>query len=315
MAAPAAASEIFAAAPRVLTSFEVWSFNLRTEFCDAADGPDGWSQRRGLVVDFIRARRPALLCVQEATEAMLSFLAEGLAEYGWRGTSRTPGRADEMAGFLYDRRRLEAVEYCASWLGPPGAPAGQACWDAAYPRTTEALVFRIRGQGSAKAPVHLRAVNTHLDHVGVEARRRSAELLAESVERGAAEWPGCVQVLCGDFNSPKAGGNRVYELLTAGRTGLRDAAREAGKRSLVRSTIHKFEGTAFAAKRGDGTVDLTASAASPEDAQHIDWVLYRDSERLRLRPARCEVITEALPSGRYPSDHFPVSVTFALAEA
>jgi len=250
---------------------------------------------------------------------MLSFLAAALGEreYGWVGISRTPGRADEMAGFLFDVRQLRLVNHCAKWLGPPGSVAGAPSWDAAYPRTVEKVVFELRHRGHG-SPVLLRAVNTHLDHVGVEARIRSAELLVESLRHGASEWPGCAQVICGDFNSPKGGGNRVYELLTSSRAGLRDAVREAHQRKLVRSTIHKFEGMGFSELHGDGSVDLSGAlvegpaAAIREDAQHIDWVLWRDGPGLRLLPVHSEVITDRIPSGRYPSDHFPLSVTFEL---
>jgi len=305
--------------PIKLGRFNVWSFNLRTEFCDEKDGVDGWSRRRGAVAELIRARRPALVCCQEATEAMLTFLATSLGpeEYGWVGTSRTPGQDDEMAGFLFDLRQLKLVKHCANWLRPAGSPDGVPSWDAAYPRTVEQILFELRLRVSGR-PVLLRAVNTHLDHVGVEARSRSAEQLLASVERGAAEWPGCVQVMCGDFNSPKGGGNRVYQLLTSGAIGLRDAVHEARVRNLVRSTIHKFEGMEFSELHGDGSVDLSSALAEGpaavirEDAQHIDWVLWRDGLGLRLLPVNCEVITDRTPSGRYPSDHFPVSVTFEL---
>lgn len=316
------------AATQAVARLDIWSFNLRTEFQEAVDGPDGWSRRRKCVADFILARRPCLVCVQEATEAMLAFLSSQLGEeeYGWMGTSRTPGRPDEMAGFLFDKRRLEAVEHRASWLGPAGAAPGAPCWDAAYPRTWESAVFRVLlrpdggGGSAAPRPVYVRALNTHLDHVGVEARARSAELLAATVARLAEERPDCPQVLCGDFNSPKGGGNAVYELLAAGGAGLRDAAREAPSRRLAASTIHKFRGLDFSAGRGDGTVDLAQAAAGSqgpqerreEDARHIDWVLWRDAAELQLVPLRFEVVTDRLPSGRYPSDHFPVSATFEL---
>ena len=70
----------------------IWTFNLRTVKCDVRDGVNGWSQRREGVAEFIRSRRPALVCVQEATKQMLAFLVSSLDEYDYRGSSRVPGR-------------------------------------------------------------------------------------------------------------------------------------------------------------------------------------------------------------------------------
>lgn len=159
----------------------------------------------------------------------------------------------------------------------------------------------------------------------MKARRRSAELLAAAVAHGAEERPGCAQILCGDFNSPKAA--EVYALLLAeagptesGGPGLRDAAREAEVSEHIPSTIHKFQGKEFTAVHGDGTVELgvvgqpPSEAARYPDLRHIDWVLWRNSVHgLCMKPSRFEVVTDRLANGRYPSDHFPVSVTFEIS--
>eukprot|EP00448_Togula_jolla_P020930 CAMPEP_0170588036 /NCGR_PEP_ID=MMETSP0224-20130122/10612_1 /TAXON_ID=285029 /ORGANISM="Togula jolla, Strain CCCM 725" /LENGTH=363 /DNA_ID=CAMNT_0010911719 /DNA_START=150 /DNA_END=1239 /DNA_ORIENTATION=+ len=301
---------------------EVWSFNLRTEFMEETDGADGWSRRRQGVADLLAARRPALVCVQEATESMLSFLSKSLGEeYGWVATSRTPGQSDESAGFLFDRRRLALEDYTATWLAPPSTQPGTPAWDAGCPRTFETAVFRFLDNVDVG---HLRVINTHLDHIGVQARQFSAGLLVEAILEGVATKPECAQLICGDFNSPKGGGNKVYELLTSTQAsigaGLRDVAREAKELSLGPSTIHKFKGEDFEGQVGDGTVDLSSSVGdenskAADDARHIDWMLWRDGEGLRLLPKRCELVTDRLATGRYPSDHFPVSATFVLRGA
>lgn len=315
---------------RPSVSLVVWTFNLRTEFREAADGPDGWSQRRQGIATLLQSRQPALVCVQEATESMLTYLVtqRGMEDYTWAGTSRRPGLADESAGVLFNQRWLKLQSLDCTWLAPPETPRGEPAWDAECPRTLETLIFKVNGLSAAAAgPAPLCVFNTHLDHVGIEARMRSAEVIAAAIVRGGTERPDCPHLLCGDFNSPKGNGNKVYELLTRpqsmGGAGLVDAMRGAPVVGMVTSTIHKFKGTGFTATSGDGTVQLRGAGPTNEDgvepehdSQHIDWVLWRDSASGRriMRPTRCEVVKDRLPNGRWPSDHFPVSVTFDLVE-
>eukprot|EP00441_Pelagodinium_beii_P014572 CAMPEP_0197660560 /NCGR_PEP_ID=MMETSP1338-20131121/50919_1 /TAXON_ID=43686 ORGANISM="Pelagodinium beii, Strain RCC1491" /NCGR_SAMPLE_ID=MMETSP1338 /ASSEMBLY_ACC=CAM_ASM_000754 /LENGTH=335 /DNA_ID=CAMNT_0043237931 /DNA_START=28 /DNA_END=1035 /DNA_ORIENTATION=+ len=300
------------------SEFQLWCFNLRTEFKNADDGPNGWVHRRQACADIIRMRQPPLVCVQEATPAMLDFMVSHIGEnqYAWIGTSRSLKTGDEMAGFLYNKSCMDLVVHQPMWLAPDGIPRGAPGWDAMYPRTLETAVFRYWAHGSAGEPRQqeigmLRVLNAHFDHIGVEARKRSAELIAKTIAMGVLEWPQCVQVVTGDFNNIKSS-NECYSILTAGQTGLLDSAREVKlPKDVVPFTLHKFQGLNFVAERGDGTVDL--SAASQElDAQHIDWVLYRNGSDLQVKAMQYEVITDRIPDGPFLSDHFPVSVTFSV---
>eukprot|EP00928_Gymnodinium_smaydae_P044481 TRINITY_DN29671_c0_g1_i2.p1 TRINITY_DN29671_c0_g1~~TRINITY_DN29671_c0_g1_i2.p1 ORF type:complete len:432 (-),score=89.33 TRINITY_DN29671_c0_g1_i2:98-1348(-) len=324
--------------------FELWSFNLRTEFKDQDDGPNGWRYRRFAAADLVRKRRPALVCVQEATPAMLDFLVSdlGASNYGWLGTSRSLRKGDEMAGFLFDKRCVDVVLHQTLWLAPDGVPRGEPGWDAMYPRTVEAGVFRLlaaecEGEeeeaSSGRRELGLiRVLNTHLDHVGEEARRQSAELIARTVAMGAVEFPQCVHVVAGDFNNVKAF-NPVYDTLTRPEIGLSDvvvhcAAGDVSDRRMVPFTLHKFRGLAFGTEqsRGDGTVSLDvpglaaaddAAAADWDarpDARHIDWIFFRNGSDMQLEPVDFEVMTDraAGADGPYLSDHFPLRVQFRL---
>jgi len=246
---------------------------------------------------------------------MLSFLAGKLSHHGydWIGVSRRKDRSDETAGMLYDRERFELLEHRVTWLGPPGTEEGSAGWDAALPRTMEMALFKVKVSPLGH-PVLLRAVNTHLDHVGVQARTASARQLASAIGLWAEELPEAVQILCGDFNSPKTD-NEVYQVLSHAETGLIDAARTSTIRRLgSRSTIHKFHGEHFKEEKGDGTVDLGSSSEDEDEAdgRHIDWIFGRSAKTVELRPSAYEVITERLANGRYPSDHFPIRAEFEV---
>ncbi|CAJ1389369.1 unnamed protein product [Effrenium voratum] len=295
---------------------EVWSFNLRTEKAKEADAANSWAQRRDEVALFISKYSPAIVCAQEATGAMLSHLSDKLGgRYAWKGTSRKLEVEDECAGFLFDAEQVELESHGCFWLAPPGTPKGRPGWDAKLPRTCETAVFRMLSQPELK----LRVLNTHFDHQGVQARQESAALLKDDILSFAASDPGCPQILCGDFNSAKS--SVQYAILTepSGETAMQDALRRVPPDGLdtagVVSTIHKWQGVSFTEEKGDGTVDLSDDSAF--DSRHIDWILWLDSsphavESTVLDPLSCRVLTDTLPSGRYPSDHFPLSATFAV---
>jgi len=301
--------------------FELLCFNLRTEFKNLDDGPNGWTHRREACASLIAARQPPLVCVQEATPSMLNCLVSHLDEenYGWLGTSRSLKKGDEMAAFLYNKQRVNVVAHQSMWLAPDGTPRGVPAWDAMYPRTLETAVFRLYDSDAGRdhKPSEmglLRVLNTHFDHVGVNARRCAAELIAKTIAQGALEWPQCVQIVTGDFNNVKHN-NEVYHVLTNPKTGLLDAARQVPfATDMVQFTIHKFQGLAFEASRGDGTVELDVSATD-KDAQHIDWVLFRNGVDMQVLPVKYQVITDRVPNGPYLSDHFPVSVKFSVLQS
>lgn len=294
----------------------VMSFNLRTEFqevVDAADG-DGWSQRREDVAEVIAKWRPDIVCLQEATASMTAFLVGRLGEdYAWMGTSRTPGKTDEMAAIMYNQRRLlRRDQKCYWYSGQPGVCQRGTT----FPRTYESVTFTIlplAGESTGQVIV----TNTHWTHEGVEARLQSASILSAHLEQMASKHPGHVQVVTGDFNAPKGSGVGLQAYRRLMRTpGLLDSARHAGTAEYLpnRSTIHRFKGLDFQADHGDGTVDLSDSGGVA-DGLHLDWVLYRNgqsNDTMRIVPARFVVSYEQRPNGRYPSDHYPLIVDFAL---
>lgn len=201
------------------------------------------------------------------------------------------------------------------WLNDSSEP-GKRGWDAAYPRTVEIALFAVRSADpESNAEVgRVRVLNAHFDHVGIKARSESAMLIGRLVAASARDLPNVPQVLCGDFNSAK-GGNTEYAHLTLD-VGLQDTARCAASTSLHPSTFHKFQGPSFHATKGDGTVKFQEhSQGGHGDARHIDWVLWRNGLDVCLEPRSFRVLTDTLPNGRWPSDHFPIAVRFALAAA
>ena len=188
---------------------------------------------------------------------------------------------------------MQFLDHSAFWLRDAAVPDGVRAWDAKLPRTCETAIFQLHG-------VRLRIFNTHLDHEGHRARRSSALLIASKMRAYRVQEPEVRQLLCGDFNSTKL--SEAYEIVSQG---LMDVIKHE---EVPRSTIHKWKGLDFEDEVGDGTVDLSGKGAL--DALHIDWMLCSGLKTNDFRLIESRVLTDTLPNGRYPSDHFPLSATF-----
>ena len=131
---------------------DIWSFNLRTELVKEDDLENSWPKRRDEVAALIGKYKPAIVCVQEATIAMLSHLSsKSKGNYQWKGISRQPSKPDECAGFLFDVEQVKLLNHSVFWLSPPGAHDGDIGWDAKLPRTCESAVFKIHAAHAASA--------------------------------------------------------------------------------------------------------------------------------------------------------------------
>jgi len=262
----------------------VMSFNIR--YGTAPDSADAWETRRGLLVETIRAFDPDLLATQECLAAQAEYLRGALPEYGFVGVGRDDGQlAGEMCAIFYRKASLHVAAEGHLWLSDTPAVPGSRGWDAALPRIASWALLRLADDTLAT----LRFVDTHFDHVGVEARAQSARLLCErfgTADRAAV-------VIAGDFNAPaepdRAGPYRTLTQPGAGcATPFIDSYRSLHPPDAAENTYHAFRG-ALSGPRIDWI--LVSPAVVPLDASIVH--LSRD--------------------GRYPSDHFPVTAVLRMA--
>eukprot|EP00471_Norrisiella_sphaerica_P001365 CAMPEP_0184491708 /NCGR_PEP_ID=MMETSP0113_2-20130426/21179_1 /TAXON_ID=91329 /ORGANISM="Norrisiella sphaerica, Strain BC52" /LENGTH=394 /DNA_ID=CAMNT_0026876189 /DNA_START=707 /DNA_END=1891 /DNA_ORIENTATION=- len=297
----------------------VWSFNLRSDFNAEVDGDNRWEMRRDGVVAMLRKYNPDIVATQEAIASQVEDLAMGLESdnFDYEGCCRLGGQEDEYCAIFYKKDRFQLVEGDTLWLSENPEEAGSIGWDAMYPRIATWAVFKTKDSGDL-----ITVISTHFDHVGIQARKNSAALLKGLISRLRDSHPKSPVILAGDFNSIKVD-NEVYDTLTTGEGALIDAWSDAESKDdsgWKKSTMHKFEGVNFDGCQGDGTVELCAINFDQDDnapsdgMEHIDWILVASalSGERSLKSVKTKVITDTLPSGRYPSDHFPVGAEFAL---
>ncbi|WP_246262530.1 endonuclease/exonuclease/phosphatase family protein [Aromatoleum evansii] len=253
----------------------VMSFNIRC--ASAPDGEHAWSQRKGLVVERIRAFDPDLLGLQECRDdEQAEYVRAALPDYEFVGVQRG-GDGDpavEMAPLLYRRAAFEELARGHFWLADEPDTPGRQSWGAAYPRTASWVRLAPR-DGSGR---RLTFLNTHFDYEGTS-REESARLLRDRVQ-ALPQDEGVV--VTGDFNAERD--SVTFRELTAG-SALREVLQEAG---AAVGTYHDY------------------GRAPVREA--IDWILASPQFRTVAAGA------DTWHSGRlYPSDHFPVTARLAFS--
>jgi endonuclease/exonuclease/phosphatase family metal-dependent hydrolase len=248
------------------------SFNIR--YGRADDGADSWPYRRDRVCATIAAHAPAIFGVQECLWEQGEVLRDAFPGYDFTGVGRDDGlRAGEMCAVFTDRARYEVLDSGVFWLSETPDIVGSRGWDAALHRIASWVELRDK----VCRPETLFVFNTHFDHVGIEARRRSAELLAERIADLAGGHP---VILMGDFNAD-ADGSPPHDILAGGDLHDTWACASREERQRGSGTFHGFTGET---RRG-----------------RIDWILTTPD-----LPCHDAGLDRSSHEGRYPSDHYPV---------
>ena len=175
-------------------SLKVMTYNIRLDF--AGDGEDAWPHRRDKLVAQLQFYAPAILGIQEALPHQVTELAAGLSGYAYIGQARDVVGKGESSNIFYDQQRLAILENHTFWLSatPDTVSSG---WDAACNRVC--TYARFRDQSSNR---EFWVFNTHLDHVGQEARARSVVLILAKIKE--VNTGGDPVIFMGDLNAEPA---------------------------------------------------------------------------------------------------------------
>lgn len=205
------------------------TFNVRYD--NSGDGDNRWAQRKDRVCRFIKEQGFDVVGLQEVLHQQFLDLRAGLPGYSAVGVGRNDGATQgEYAAIFYRSDSYELLESGNFWLSETPDSAGSKGWDAADVRIV--TWAKLKNKHTDR---QLMAVNTHFDHIGVEARRRSAHLLLDSLRSRAADIP---VVVTGDFNV--ADSSEAYRLLTTDRFPLADAHKVAAEVTGAAYTFHDF---------------------------------------------------------------------------
>ena len=262
-------------------TIKVLSCNIRFPQPEDEEAGDGWEARRQLCGDVIVDQHADVVCLQEARGFQVDELKRRLPDFDVTGMSQPSRQLVQNNAIMYSRERFELLSSGGFWFSERPHVAGSKGWDTASPRHANWARLRDRQSG-----VEFIVWNTHFDHKGQQAREEQARM---TVEAAAAFDPiGIPQILTGDMNA-NVKNHAIATLLEGGWADTYAAIHGLGEPGY---TFHGFRGKERQLK-GRGS--------------KIDWIFIRgDVETLAT-----EIIRDGR-DGRYPSDHYFISVTLEL---
>ena len=262
---------------------QVMTYNIRRRMTRLLPhSPDNWVRRRVLIQRLLEAEQPVILGVQEALPDQAGFVRHALGEsYRSVGYGRNANKRGEGCPIVYDRDRVELLDWAQTALSATPLVPGSTTWGNPTPRVVVAATFRDRSTG-----VEFRALNTHFDQFSRRSRDRSvAEILRLVAETTLLTF------VTGDFNTDDD--SLPHQMLV-----------ESGR--LVDSwdvaKTHETEPWGSFANYGPPKLER----------KRIDWILATPGISV-LRAG----INVTRYGGKWPSDHAPVQavVNFGTAPA
>lgn len=172
------------------TSF--MTFNLR--YNNPGDKENCWEYRKGDIADMLHRYEPDILGIQEGLHDQILYLDSALVDYSYTGVGRDDGKTKgEYSAIFYNTKRFHLLYTKTYWLSdtPDTVSVG---WDAAMERIATFAMFSDLKKGDT-----LYVFNTHMDHIGVQARENSARLILRIIDQQKL-WNKRLVVM-GDFNA------------------------------------------------------------------------------------------------------------------
>lgn len=179
----------------------VMSFNIRYD--NPSDGINSWENRKELVTRTLQNYSPDIIGMQEVLEGQLAFLNQNLQGYASLGVGREDGKTEgEYAPVFYNTKRFKSIDRGTFWLSPAPDVIGSVGWDAALTRICTWVKFSETITG-----LEFYFLNAHFDHVGKTARKESAKLILDFIQK---ETKGLPVILTGDFNFSRKKNHIVF---------------------------------------------------------------------------------------------------------
>lgn len=248
----------------------VASFNIRMK--TTSDTGNLWDDRKQALTSLIQFHEFDIFGIQEGFYVQVQDMKQLLPGFDYVGVGRDDGKQEgEHSAIFYNTARFARIKSGTFWLSAHDTEHPSKGWDAVLPRICTWGVFQDKENGK-----QFIFMNTHFDHVGIEARRESAKLILAKAKEFAKDLP---LILTGDFNVDET--NEAY--FTLAKSGVVTDAHALAK--IVYEPNSTFNGWGRSLK--------------PQG--RIDHIFITKPFSVH----KYGILTDTY-NGKYPSDHFPV---------
>ncbi|MFV5690139.1 endonuclease/exonuclease/phosphatase family protein [Flavobacterium sp. ZT3R25] len=172
-------------------TLKVMTYNIRLDV--ASDGENDWNHRKDYFTSQIQFYEPDIFGVQEARPNQVIDITTALLHYDNVGNGREGIVKGESSNIFYKKERFRVKESNTFWLSETPNEISKG-WDAAYNRVCTYALFK-----DLKTKQLFWVFNTHLDHIGEDARTKGIQLILSKIkELNTKKYP---VIFMGDFNS------------------------------------------------------------------------------------------------------------------
>ena len=253
-------------------TLKIMTYNIRLDI--DSDKENDWTHRKDFFNGQIQFYAPDIFGIQEAKPNQVLDIATALPQYSYVGIGRDGVGKGESSNIFYAKGIFKVIESNTFWLSatPESISMG---WDAACNRVCSYALLKNKQTNNM-----IWVFNTHLDHIGEEARTKGLELILSKIEKlNTNKYP---VVLMGDFNSePET--ERIIELKKI----MNDA------KTISKEKPFGPYGTFNNFKYNEASTHL------------IDYIFLSKSNAITVQ--KYAVLSDAKDL-KYPSDHFPVFI-------
>jgi endonuclease/exonuclease/phosphatase family metal-dependent hydrolase len=170
----------------------VVTFNIRLNTPN--DGINAWPNRIEMATGLLKFHEADLFGLQEALYDQILDVHKNMPGFEWFGVGRDDGeKGGEFSPIFYNKSKFILIESGTFWLSETPEKPSKG-WDAALNRVVTWGKFKSKVTGKI-----FYYYNTHFDHRGNEARKKSAELITKKIREMAGNM-GYPVILTGDFN-------------------------------------------------------------------------------------------------------------------
>ncbi|WP_202704346.1 endonuclease/exonuclease/phosphatase family protein [Flavobacterium sp. UGB4466] len=155
-------------------NLKIMTYNIRVDL--AVDSDNDWSHRKDFFTSQIQFYQPDVFGIQEAAPNQVNDIASNLAQYSFVGIGREGVGKGESSTIFYNRERLKMLLNNTFWLSETPGEISLG-WDAAYKRVCTYALFK-----DLKTKQLFWIFNTHLDHVGEQAKINGIKLILAKIK-------------------------------------------------------------------------------------------------------------------------------------